>query len=246
VALAIAPIASQKPIASSSLNAVKTGSVALLWASIAVVAFWNLNVYESYTEVITRVRDSESYSSSMLQEAAAELDPIIAADPYQAAYIANQAYMYGMAAHYNPDNTDALNAGIDTLERYTMLEPTHSVGWANLAGLYWQAEQPDRALDAVNRAIELSPEWDFYRRMRDIYTGELPAAETVIPPKSPRAAGTWYNVQMIRMYLSPVYLPQVGYGADRTPIDVRWNAPPEDTASDTDDASTDAANTTGD
>lgn len=141
-----------------------------------------------------------------------ELTPIIAADPFQPVYHWQQAFLYGLGA--SEGDLNAAEAGIRAYERFLTLEPYHASSWANLAALRWQIGDEDAAVEAIQRAVELAPRWDIFRRQREIYSGALPFAPAITLETS-RWYGDW-RFQFLRDIILQQHLPQVGWGTERT------------------------------
>jgi O-antigen ligase len=181
-----------------------------IWALLLALGFWNSNLYGQYVALLKPV-DFETYAATDYREKAEALYPIIAADPNQPAYIHMQAYLYGLAAAEG--DIEAAELAIVAYERYVELEPYHAQGWSNLAGLYWQLGNQDDALNAIEQAIFYAPDWDFYRRQQDVYTGVqlLPDIEPVETANS-RAGSSWAHFQFLRLVFTKEYLPQTGWG----------------------------------
>lgn len=179
-----------------------------IWVVLLAIGFWNVNLYSQYLSILRQVDDSADYAAL-----ANQLQPIVDAAPQQRAYILQQAYLYGLAAHYN-DDMDALDKAIRGYRRYTRLEPTHAQGWSNLAALYYQRGERVTARSTIESAIVYAPEWREFIRQRNIYAGAKRDGRTKVPSETPsyRAGANWARFQYLRDVLETEYLPQVGYG----------------------------------
>ncbi|MDQ7035529.1 MAG: O-antigen ligase family protein, partial [Anaerolineae bacterium] len=195
-------------------------SLIAMWIFLLLAGFWNSRLYADYYSIlqdVAQLNDCRMYESDDCIMAASEtfvenaeaMQHLINADPNQPAYRLQQAYLYGIAATEGDETV--IEQAIIGYQRYLELEPTHSSGWANLAALYWQMGNQAQARSAIEQAILFAPDWQHFRRQRNIYVGILTDAET-ITPTLPRVDGlNWSRLQYLREPL-PEYLPQVGWG----------------------------------
>ncbi len=114
-----------------------------------VSGFWSTNVYRDYANALLLVNDDD------YRGAADGIQSAIDADPYLAVYHEQQAFLYGFLAQ-NGNSEDLLRA-IAGYERFLELEPYSATGWANLGALYWQAERPEDAINAMQTAVDNAP-----------------------------------------------------------------------------------------
>lgn len=193
----------------------------VMWAMLLIAGFWNTRLYADYYSVLRDVAqlndcrmyesdDCTSVDSETFLESAEAMQHLINADPNQPAYVLQQAYLYGMAATEGDETV--IEQAIIGYERYLELEPTHGSGWANLAALYWQMDNRVQARAAIEQAILFAPDWEHFKRQRDIYVGILIDAETITPPLPSVDGLNWSRFQYLREPL-PEYLPQVGWGS---------------------------------
>jgi tetratricopeptide (TPR) repeat protein/O-antigen ligase len=121
-----------------------------LWAAVLVTGWWSAGVYANY------VRGEEFLRDGGYQHGADVLRRVARTTPDFALYHAEYGYACGLAAFHGDDT--CLQAGIDAFQRALTLEAPHAVWWANLAALYWQAGQGDRAVEAMRQATRYAPD----------------------------------------------------------------------------------------
>jgi putative inorganic carbon (hco3(-)) transporter len=192
-----------------------------IWLVLLIAGFWSSRLYAEYYAIlrdVAQLNDCRMFESddcvildaAVFLEPAERLQPLIDADPNQPAYIRQQAYLYGFAA--TDGDVTALENAIAGYERYLELEPTHASGWANLAALYWQSGNEVQARSAIEQAILYAPDWEHFKRQRNIYLNILTDTETIAPPIPVLDGLSWSRFQLLREPL-PEYLPQVGWGS---------------------------------
>ena len=122
-----------------------------LWVVILGVGFWNNRLYSGYTAAMEYGRATEDYRGAALR-----IQPIIDSDPNMAIYHFTQGYFLAKAA-YAGDRA-AITESLAAYQRFLALEPDYALGWANLSALYWQAGQPQQAIQAMQEnALRLAP-----------------------------------------------------------------------------------------
>lgn len=193
-----------------------------IWVVLLIVGFWNINIYQQYFSILREVvavpdcrlveEDCDTVDLAVYRHAADSLQSVVDSDSREPAYLLYQAYLYGLSAVEG--DTDAAERAIATYQRYLELERTHASAWANLAALYWQIGDATEAQVAIEQALRLAPDWSHFQRQRDIYSGVLTDAETIIPPP-PLFSSNWVLFQYLRQPLPSEmeYLPQVGWGS---------------------------------
>ncbi len=87
---------------------------------------------------------------------AAHLDALVQTDPSDPLTSAEAAYDWAQAATLDPSNTTALQLAIQRYEQMIPLDPLFSVHHVNLATLYGQAGQHDKALQEAQKAVSLA------------------------------------------------------------------------------------------
>jgi tetratricopeptide (TPR) repeat protein len=101
------------------------------------------------------------------------MDAILAVEPGISSYHWQQAMLYGAAAETldGAAADAAAQAALRAFDRVIALEPQIAGGWANRAGLRWEAGQTDAALDDWRAAAEAAPDswqlWLAYARMSE-------------------------------------------------------------------------------
>lgn len=121
-----------------------------LGSLLLATGFWNNRVNQQYVNLLAYGIFSEDYV-----KAADDMAVIVSADPALAVTYAEQGLFYGMASAEG--NPDAARKGIMAYERFIRLEPNYANVWANLAALYHQTGDHERALAAMQRSVELAP-----------------------------------------------------------------------------------------
>ncbi len=125
-----------------------------IWVVLIISGFWSSGVYQQYVDVLKATDDSR------YRQAAADLKPVIDADPSLSLYYLQQGFLYGMAA--SQGDGDAAREGISAYEQFIQRDPGYAVAWANLAVLHWQLGDRDVAVDALQQAVKLDgAEWNF-------------------------------------------------------------------------------------
>jgi O-antigen ligase len=183
------------------LSGFKTVSISLLLFGLLGVGFWQSSINAQYVYAIdTKIDDTERVVI---------LDQLVAQDPYNFAYRVYQGYFWGRIAN-NADEPLALINAIEAYEVTTQINPLYAPPWANLAALYWQAEQPESAQNAIAQAVALAPRWQWFKRQQAIYLGQATYL-TAIPPESSYTNSIIPN-QFLRLGRLVQFIPQVGRG----------------------------------
>lgn len=210
LAAAAAPVTPRRfsPAAGRALNV-----LAVVGCGVLVVSgLWGSFVYGQYTDAVSYGINSRDYV-----EAAARLEPVIAADPDMAVYHQQRGFLLGLAAAEG--DTTVLPDAIAEFERYTDLAPYYSLGWANLASLYAQAGQLDRAVEAMERAVALAPDAPAFTERLASYraaltTGSLnepPIEQPVSVDRDSEYLPDINHIQWLRLSIQRQLLPQVHY-----------------------------------
>ncbi|MCC7450589.1 MAG: O-antigen ligase family protein [Anaerolineae bacterium] len=121
-----------------------------MWIILLLTGFWTTNVYKDYVAALQYSSQSQDYAGT-----AQRLKPVIDAAPAMPVYHLYNGYFLGLAAH-NGDQS-ALPQAIAAYRRFCDLEPYYAPAWANLAALYWQANQRDLAVQAIEQAVHIAP-----------------------------------------------------------------------------------------
>jgi tetratricopeptide (TPR) repeat protein/O-antigen ligase len=115
-----------------------------LWSAVLATGWWSARAYADY------VRGERLLLDGAYQRGVDVLSEVARTDPNLALYDAEYAYACGLASFHG--NDACLQRGIDAYRRALSLEAPHAVWWANLAVLYWQSGQRDRAVEAMRQA----------------------------------------------------------------------------------------------
>jgi tetratricopeptide (TPR) repeat protein len=130
-------------------------AVTALGAVLVISGAWSASIHARYHQALRQAVAEGTY-----YEGAERLQSVIDDDPALSLYRGQQAYLYGLAA--NEGSADALERAISGYEQFTEMEPQWSTAWANLAALYWQADRPQDAIDAMQQAVDAAPRaWQF-------------------------------------------------------------------------------------
>jgi tetratricopeptide (TPR) repeat protein len=86
---------------------------------------------------------------------ATNLQPLADSNPNMMIYPAQQAFLWGLAAHEG--DTNARQQAIAAYARVIVLEPYYAPYHANLAALYWDAGDQQQGLAAMQRAVAFTP-----------------------------------------------------------------------------------------
>lgn len=208
---AVAPVTPQAlaPTRSRIITAAAVGGGVMLLAS----GLWSSLVYQQYIDAVSYGINSGDYTG-----AAAQLQPVVAADPQMAVYHQQRGFLLGLAAAEG--NTAVLPEAIAEYERYTQIAPEYSIGWANLGALYAQAGNFMKAVEAMGQAATRAPNAPSYADRLAEYetaavTGQL-AITPVSPPISLERDATYMPdinyIQWLRLSIERQFLPQVRYG----------------------------------
>lgn len=179
-----------------------------LWLVLLAAGFWHNTIYRQYYTILSDALETEQYRA-----AADSLESVIAADPAQPVYHLQQGYLYGLAAAQD-QTPETIRAALESYQRYLDLEPYQSSAWSNLAGLYWQSGESARALDAIEQAIILAPDWQHYQWQQAVYAGTA-AGDDLTSRTPPESAGNrganMARFQFLRDVIVMEYLPQTGW-----------------------------------
>jgi tetratricopeptide (TPR) repeat protein len=172
--------------------------IAGLGAGLLAVGFWQSGLIAQYTAILGEVVQGGSSA-----RAAAQLEQVIAQDPFNAAYRRQHAYLLGLAA---AQDEALLAPAIEAYITLNQLEPFYAADFVNHAALRWQAGEVPQAIALAERAAELAPEWTLAHEQAAFYRGERGQPPTVI--ESPYAPNTAY-FQMLRYVIVTELLPQI-------------------------------------
>jgi hypothetical protein len=207
----VAPVEPQ-PL-SAPLGRVLSGFAVGGCALLLISGLWSSLIYQQYTDAVRYGIQTRDYVG-----AAAQLEPVIAADSEMAVYHQQRGFLLGLAAAGG--DTSVLPDAIAEFERYTSLAPTYSLGWANLGALYAQAGDYEQALTAMGRAAELAPDTPAYSDRLTEYraaavSGRLETPSIPLPISLERDHLYLPDInfiQWLRLSIERQFLPQVGFG----------------------------------
>ncbi|MDX2076088.1 MAG: O-antigen ligase family protein [bacterium] len=136
------------------------------------VGAWSSAIYGDYTAILARPFGEDA--DMTYAQAGDALQGVIDRDPAMAWYRNQQAYLYGLAGEWEK--------AIVAYEIFLSQEPSHAIGWANLAHAYSQLGQYDRAIEAQERAVALTSDFYPFRFILGTYleaNGDIERARTV-------------------------------------------------------------------
>ncbi|MEO8610816.1 MAG: O-antigen ligase family protein [Chloroflexota bacterium] len=139
------------PLASRLRRIEHPFAMAGLWIVLLISGFWTSKLYTDYVNALLYAIKSDDFRG-----AAAQMQPVIDADPSLNLYYKEQGLLYGLAA--NDGDVDAARQGIIVYEKFVSHEPDYAIVWANLATLQWGLGDQDAGFQSMQRAVTLAPE----------------------------------------------------------------------------------------
>lgn len=184
--------------------------IIILWVGLLVTGLWSGNLYQQYLDAMrisfAQTEDqNDTEHLDDLRETALLLDDVIAQDPLMPIYHQQQALVWGILAESGDE--EAINNAVASFRLFLELEPNHSISWANLSALHWQAWDDVAAINAIEQAIELAPNYSFYRNTLKFYVGELERDVPIEVPEYQYNQG-FASFEFLREPLSMTFLPQ--------------------------------------
>jgi tetratricopeptide (TPR) repeat protein len=122
----------------------------VLWLAVLGTGWSSACVYARY------VHGEQWLAQGQHQRGAEELRRAAADQPKIALYHAEYGYACGLAAARG--DISCLPEGIAAYERALALEKPHALWWINLAALYWQDGQAQKAVEAIRWAAHYAPD----------------------------------------------------------------------------------------
>ncbi len=183
--------------------------LSFLWVGLLVTGMWSSSVYQQYLDTMRlSFGDGESRTQSErfadYRETAMGLDVVIAQDPMMPIYHQQQAFVWGMIAESG--DTEAIQNGIQSYQRFLDLEPNHAISWANVSMLHWQAGDNDMAVSSIDEAIRLSQGYPLFRQVREVYLGQRDVSTIRLPNYVFNQ--NYARFEFLREPLSITFLPQ--------------------------------------
>lgn len=204
-ALSTAP-ANPTPIQSVRRGGLQSVVLLALWITILAAGFWSSGIYRQFIDSLRYAVNSADFRG-----AAQQLENVILADPLPI-YHQQQAFLWGMAAAEG--DLDSAQKGAVAFERFLADEPAHASSWANLAALYWQLGEAEKALSAIERAVELAPDFALFAQVRSIFADDTAATRFEVDDRDLLKADTQYGpnmgqFQFLRQVIPRQFLPQL-------------------------------------
>jgi Tfp pilus assembly protein PilF len=122
----------------------------VLWSAVLGTGWWSARVYARY------VHGEQWLAQGLYQRGAEELRRAAADQPEIALYHAEYGYACGLEAARG--DISYLPQGIAAYERALAHERPHALWWTNLAALYWQDGQAQKAVEAIRQAARYAPD----------------------------------------------------------------------------------------
>jgi hypothetical protein len=153
--LAVSPAVPQ-PLTGSWRAIAQPINIVILAAGLLVTGLWGQSSYTRYLSILREGVASENYRT-----AAEQMQSIIYSDPSLSLYHAQQGYLFGLAANHG--DTNSVQSAITAYEHAVHLEPYYAPYRANLAALYFEADDLGNALTAAQAAAKLAPDaWQLW------------------------------------------------------------------------------------
>jgi O-antigen ligase len=153
-AMALALLALESAQARQVRRTLALGWLAVPALALASFCSWSLAGYWYFMQGVQLAAEERWQESIPWLDRAAQIDPALAF------YHLQSGYAHGLLAHEG-DKAE-LEQAIARYETGIRLEPFYSLNHANLAGLYWQAHAPERAIDEMEQAATLAPDEALY------------------------------------------------------------------------------------
>lgn len=185
----------------------------VLWVGLLITGLWSGGIYQQYLDAMRisfgQTEDrTESERLDDLRETGLLLDDVIAQDPQMPIYHQQQALVWGVLAESGDE--EAIQNAISAFQTFLELESNHSISWANLSALHWQAGDNEAAINAIEQAIDRAPIYSFYRDTLQFYKDELERDVAIEVPEYQYNQG-FASFEFLREPLSMTFLPQLGW-----------------------------------
>lgn len=155
LALSLATASSQvpQPVTMAWRRIGQSISMIVMVSTLLISGFWSAGIYQQYVDALKLANEDNGRDYLSAAEA---MQSVIDSDPSLGLYHGQQGFLYGMDADIN-NNFDSARLGIESYQQYLDIEPHSAVGWANIAGLYWQIGEHEQAFSAMRGAVQLAP-----------------------------------------------------------------------------------------
>ena len=193
----------QNAMTQTTRKTMLTVGVVVLAVLVLVSGFWSNGVYTQYIEALQYAFETDDYAGG-----AERLQSVVEADPSLAVYSMQAGYLWAFAAEEG--DTQATQNAIAAYEHFLALEPLHAVSWANKAALHWQLDEPQAAIDAIERALDIAPDYTFFEERLALYQGEAQPDDAVPDYLFGPNVGRF---QFLREVPQDDFIPQVGWGS---------------------------------
>ena len=84
----------------------------------------------------------------------------------------NEDTAYTNFAYFAQKSGKELEKGLKYALKATQLKPYKADNWRILAQVYFKLGQPEKALEAIERALRLKPHSAMYKRLKQQYSGK--------------------------------------------------------------------------
>jgi putative inorganic carbon (HCO3(-)) transporter len=147
----------------SSMPKLHLALIFSVWLVTLVAGIWNSTQYSQYVSALF-----SSTAQNGNEQAAQKLERLSASDPAIPVYYFYQGYFLGaLSVNGNPS---VAQRAVEVYKQFMALEPYYAPGWANLATLYWQLQQRDEAIRAMEQAVNTaSQDWLTWFNLARLY-----------------------------------------------------------------------------
>ena len=185
----------------------------LLWIAVIISGLWTSESNRRYIHALRlsnygKLGRSIPEEAQDYQNALNVLDEVIASDPAMPVYYQQKAVLWGLIAARGEES--AIAPAINTYKQFLKIEPNHSISWANLAALYWQSGDREKAVAAMRRAVALAPDYGLFVYNLAAYYGIFSRDKIERPHNRYNQEYTRY--EYLREALPLTFLPQVAWG----------------------------------
>ncbi|GAB1419939.1 hypothetical protein MASR2M15_00100 [Anaerolineales bacterium] len=195
-----------KPILNSTVKRLYGLTAFLLTAGIIITGFWGAYTNFKYIQLALTMEHTEDFIDLALG-----LDQIIALDPQMPIYYEQQALAFAIAASeaQAADQTTYLLRSVESFQTFLSFEPYYSLDWANLAAVYASLGDLDQAQQAIQQALDLAPDYEWYLQMQSLYQGDIQRIPAQVKIPIYAYHGNMQGAQFLRLATTPAFVPQL-------------------------------------
>lgn len=206
IVLVITPIEAS-PIKRPASRHLTAGALVLLTSALLLGAIWYIPINLRYAEILA---DYQSQTASDIDyvNLLSRLKSLIDQDPENRAYHVQYAMWAGELAYQTNTPTD-ITAAIRAHQDLLDLLPHYAVAWSNLAGLYWQANDVQGALEAAENGLIYAEHWPILQWQIAALSGKHYFPWRLHPSPYLSYTRTWLKGLYLRNIVGSLMLPQV-------------------------------------